>query len=535
MRSNTHLFILMIGLSQIFQAQGQTSPLEDPALNPWITPLDQCDKNGNHNKLDINMGFLNTDYFCKIDPEKGVIFLTKNRQPTNRDAARLVLEKINPCQSFDSERILIGVSRDSLNQLQNLLPNRPPNTTLRIGKNNGKWSPPETHAKVFQLGNGVDRFFTVHGSLNIQTVGLTCKANNALRFTETKPVLYNYFKELGDAVEVNSAKGKFNGLGNENSSGTGLIPASIGNYHVQFYAGRGTGFVGGSVAEQKPWPKNINPPFADQHANGVINWYDGLIYDAAKQLKQGRDVNLDVLIFEVGQENAFISNLWRFVQNGFEGGKTEDKTSAENLPSSFIGTLSVRFLWQFQSGSQRSGKTFTLLNGPNLIQSSDNPQGAPSYSLEKARIWPILDKAGIALNPGTPRDMHNKLAILAVKNYPEENKIYVTSSNMDAPGIGSGKLWQAGTTISLNPQSKAKDSKNSESYGLWNSYRQYFELLWSNREGQENAGQLGFSELINKKRLTGVVNWIETIPVKSARSQEPKEGIDAYFFPIPFE
>ena len=82
MRSNTHLFILMIGLSLIFQAQGQTSPLEDPALNPWITPLDQCDKNGNHNKLDINMGFLNTDYFCKIDPEKGAIFLTKNRQPT---------------------------------------------------------------------------------------------------------------------------------------------------------------------------------------------------------------------------------------------------------------------------------------------------------------------------------------------------------------------------------------------------------------------------------------------------------------------
>ena len=534
MRSNTHLLILIIGLSHIFQAQGQTSPLEDPALNPWITPLDQCYKKSDHNNLDINMGFLNTDYFCKIDPEKGAIFLTKNRQPTNRDAARLVLEKLNSCQLFDSERILIGVSRDSLTQLQNLLPNRPPNTTLRIGKNNGIWSPPETHAKVFQLGNGVDRFFTVHGSLNIQTVGLTCKANNALRFTETKPVLYNYFKELGDAVEENTAHGKFYGQGSENSSGTNLPLADIENYQVKFYAGKGAGFVGGSVAKQS-WPKNINPPFVDQHANGVINWYDGLIYDAAKQLKLGRDVSLDVLIFEVGQENAFISNLWRFVQNGFENGKTEDKLSNEKVSTPFIGKLSVRFLWQFQSGKNRTGETFSILNGPNYINSSGTLNTSPNYTLEKARIWPILDKTGIALNPGTPRDMHNKLAVLTVKDYPEENKIYVTSSNMDAPGIGSGKLWQAGTTISLNPQSNAKDSKNSESYGLWNSYKQYFDLLWSNREGQENAGQIGFSELINQKRLTGTVNWIETIPVKSARSQEPKEGIDAFFFPIPFE
>jgi len=65
MRSNTHLLILIIGLSHIFQAQGQTSLLEDPALNPWITPLDQCYRKSGHNNLDINMGFLNTDYFCK--------------------------------------------------------------------------------------------------------------------------------------------------------------------------------------------------------------------------------------------------------------------------------------------------------------------------------------------------------------------------------------------------------------------------------------------------------------------------------------
>jgi hypothetical protein len=529
------LLALIISLISLSNAKGQSNSLEDPSLNPWITPLDQCGIQKGSHQLDINMGFLNTDYFCRIDPKQGAIFLTKEKQSNERDAARLILQKIDSCQSLNSERILVGVSRDSLEQLQELLPNRPINSILQIGRTRGQWKPPETHAKVFQLSNGVDQFFTVHGSLNIQTVGLTCKANNALRFTESQPVLYNYFKELGDAVEVNSAKDKFNGLGNDNSSGTDLVPASIGSYQVQFYAGRDNGFVGASHPKNQVWPDNINPPVSNQHAPGIINWYDGVIYDAAKQLRQGRDVHIDVLIFEVGQENAFVSNLWRFVKNGFEGGRTENKAVVENLPSPFIGTLSVRFLWQFQSGKMHSGKTFDLLNGPNLIGNAVKSREAPTYSLEKARIWPIIDKSGIAINPGTPRDMHNKLVILEVKDHPEGNKLYVTSSNMDTPNIGSGKLWQAGTIISPKDVVQESNTTISPSPGLWTSYKRYFELLWSNREGQKNAGQIGFSQLINEKRKNGNINWIETIPNKSDPKQDIKEGIDAYFFPIPFE
>jgi len=535
MKTQYILLALIINLISLSNAQGQSNSLEDPLLNPWITPLDQCGMQKGGYQLNIDMGFLNTDYYCRIDPQQGVVFLTKEKQPINRDAARLMLNKIDSCQSLNSQRILVGASRDSVGQLQDLLSNRPPNSILRIGKTKDQWKPPETHAKVFQLSNGVDQFFTVHGSLNIQTVGLTCKANNALRFTESHPVLYNYFKDLGDAVDTNTARGKFNGLGSENSSGTELPLATIGNYQVQFYAGKGNGFVGASPPKDQAWPHNINPPVAKQHAPGTINWYDGVIYDAAKQLRQGRDVHIDVLIFEVGQENAFVNNLWKFIENGFEGGRTEDKALIGKVSTPFIGKLSVRFLWQFQSGKKHSGKTYGLLNGPNIISSTTNSNGISPYSLEKARIWPIVDKSGIAINPGTPRDMHNKLAILEVHHHPEANKLYVTSSNMDTPNVGSGKLWQAGTVISLKTEIKEGGEEVSPSFGLWSSYKQYFELLWSNREGQVSAGQVGFSQLINENRKNSAVNWIETIPNKTDSKQDIQEGIDAYFFPIPFE
>ena len=523
------------GLFLLSDAFGSSNTLEDPPLNPWLTPLDQCALQIGQTRLDMDMGFLNTDYFCRIDPKQGAVFLTQKIQPTNRDAARLIINKINVCQSLTSERILIGVSRNSTDELLALLPNQQQNTILRIGKRKGGWRPPETHAKVFQLGNGVDQFFTIHGSLNLQTVGLTCKANNALRFTETQPVLYNYFKDLGDAVEANSGAGKFSGRGSDNSSGTDLPPTSIGNYQVQFYAGKAMGFVGRNTLTNQSWQDSINPPISNQHTSGVINWYDTVIYDAAKLLRQGRDVNIDVLIFEIGQENAFIANLWNLVIHGFENGKTEDKTSQETVSQPFIGKLTVRFLWQFQSGNNRSSKTYALLNGSRNISGNSNSNSSNTYSLEAARIWPILNTSGIAVNPGTPRDMHNKLAILDVHNHEDERKVYITSSNMDAPNVGSGKLWQAGTIISAKPGSSIWSGSNTNSPHLWNAYKSYFELLWSNREGQANAGQIHFSTLINNQRASGVVNWIETMPPNSDAKQKPKEGIDAFFFPIPFD
>jgi len=536
---NSLFICLMLALMLPSSAFGEvaTAPrlhfptsLEDPMLNPWLSPLDQCASKSSQYRINIDMGFLNTDYFCHIDSKLGAQFDINTIQAKNRDAARLILSKVNACQSIGSERILVGASRNTVKQIQDLIPNSPQDSVIKIGKRNKHWNPPETHAKVFQLDNGIDQFFTVHGSLNLQTVGLTCKANNALRFTETKPTLYNYFINLSDAVLANDGRVGFIDVGEINSSGTQLAPANIGDYTVRFYGGRGSGFVGsGSPLQKNSWPDYINPPISKQHAPGIMNWYDNIIYDAAKQLRQGRSVNIEVLIFEIGEENAFVNNLWRFVQSGFAGGKSEDKTSDITVPTPFIGKLNIRFLWQFESGNNKTAKTYANLNGPTTVTS---PQ--KDYSLVNGRIWPRLNSSGIAINPGTPRDMHNKLAILDVVGHEEERKIYVTSSNMDTPNIGSGKLWQAGTIIEERQGTHPWSGPNSDKPSLWNAYKQYFDLLWSNREGQPNSGQIHFSKLIDEKRSAGYINWVETYPIKEeVKFVTPKEGIDAFFFPIP--
>ena len=105
---------------------------------------------------------------------------------------------------------------------------------------------------------------------------------------------------------------------------------------------------------------------------------------------------------------------------------------------------------------------------------------------------------------------------------------------MDTPNVGSGKLWQVGTTLQEGPAANPWSGTNANRPSLWMAYKQYFELLWSNREGEPNAGQINFSKLIDQKRSVGLVNWIETVPTDSnGNSQTLKEGIDAFFFPIP--
>jgi len=386
---------IIFTLAIISCAHGAVDSLEDPALNPWLSPLNECKNQTGQYHLDMDMGFLNTDYFCRIDPKLGAQFDTKTIQPANRDAARLILTKVNACRPLKAERILVGASRNTVKQIQDLSANGPQESVIKIGKRNGIWNTPETHAKVFQLDNGIDQFFTVHGSLNLQTVGLTCKANNALRFTETSPILYSYFQKLGDAVQANDGNAGFGDGAEINSSGTTLPPVNIGDYSVQFYGGRGIGFVGSeSTMQNKSWPEYINPPITNQHAPGVINWYDNIIYDAAIQLRQGRSVKIDILIFEIGEQNAFVNNLWRFVKTGFTNGKSEDKTSSQKVSTPFLGKLDVRFLWQFQSGKNKTTKTYANLNGPSKIAS---PQ--KDYAMEAARIWPILDSSGVAINP----------------------------------------------------------------------------------------------------------------------------------------
>ena len=140
----------------------------------------------------------------------------------------------------------------------------------------------------------------------------------------------------------------------------------------------------------------------------MVNWYDAALFDAAAQLRQGRDVRLDIAVFEIGETAWFVENLFRFVNEGFAGGRPEDRTSADRLGTTHPGNLTVRFLWQFQSGDGKAEtSTAALLRGPAVIRRTD-PATGNAYTIEMARVWPKLDPTGIAVNPGTPHDMHNK-------------------------------------------------------------------------------------------------------------------------------
>ena len=506
--------------------------LEDPTLNPWMQPLLQCMHAPADYDLDLDMGFINTDYACGID-QGGVHFNTQTVQPTQADAARLTLALAGQCAQLSSTRILAGASRDTVAELRGLLPDTGPDPVVRIGKTRRGWTNPATHAKVFQLGNGRDLYFTVHGSLNLQTVGMTCKANNAMRFVETRPELYSRFTQLASAVEAGSGQARFgDGAGSDNGSGSDIGPVRIGNYSVQFYGGRADEFVGGDrTSVSRDFPGNINPPIAGQHPPGLVNWYDNVLYDAARQLRLGRDVRIDVMIFEIGQQNAFVLNLWKFVQRGFGAGLTEDKLSGERVATPFPGTLHVRFLWQFQSGLQASGPTFAALRGPDVVESPGSPGG--QYRLEKATTWNPPHASGGRYRPTTPYDMHNKVMLLDVVGHEQERRIYVTSSNLDQPGVGSGRLWQAGTIVSAGTGPGAWSNATRDAPSLWNAYHRYFGMLWDNRDGQPASGQVAFYEQIASEHLRGAVNWIETVDPGGGRQSQPREGIDAYFYPMP--
>ena len=503
--------------------------MQDPGLNPWWLPLAYCAEHPGAHDVDINMGFVNTDYACHIDAAQGVTFEAQTRQATDSDAARWVLNSVNQCRQVRRFRLQTGVSRDSLGELHALLP-AVPHAHIRIGRQEGHWSAPETHAKVFQLADTeAGRYFTVHGSLNLQTVGMCCKANNALRFVEQGAgPLYGYFNQLADAVAANSAEGLFRGRGNANSSG--IVPeVTIGNYRVTFYAGRAQAFVGARADDSAlPWPAYLNPPIEDRHAPGIVHWYDGVLYEAARQLQQGREVHLDVLMFEIGQDSAFVNHLWRFVQEGFVGGRAVDGDSA--VASPITGRLHVRFLWQFQSHPRSGGETTMNLNTLTAID-TPGPQGG--YRLQTGRIWPQFDAQGQNVPPTTPYDMHNKVALMSVREQPAENRIFVASSNLDVPGVGSGRLWQVGTVVrSMSPPPAASVERPGS---LFQAYQDYFERLWRNRQGQPEAGQVSFYETLAPLHRTGRVNWIETSVPGASGEIDVTPGIDAFFFPVPRE
>lgn len=531
-----NVLIAIIAFSTSLANAATENSLASPTLNPWITPLSVCNHNQGKYRVDINMGFLNTDYICTITEKDGVKFDTKNTQRTENDAARLILNMANQCNTLASMRILVGASRDTEHEIRKLVSNASKNSIIQIQKNSTLKTPDENHAKVFQLSNGLDQFFTVHGSVNLQTVGLTCKANNALRFVEKEPTLYQYFTDLANAVQADDGTAKFkNGSGTTNSSGTDLTPVVIGNYVVQFYAGRADGFVGGDLPKQhKKWPGYINPPISGQYRADAINWYDSAIYDAARQLRLGRNVKLDVLVFEVGEDSTFVNNLWKFVQEGFSTQRTEDKVSDTHVASVFPGKLQVRFLYQFQNEKIKNGTTFSNLHEISPVVSTQVTNEV-SYSMTIGKSWEVLNASGQSVNPTTPYDMHNKLMLMDVVGHENERKLYVTSSNLDESGHGSGTLWQAGTIVSAIPSSDIWSGKHTNSHHLWGAYQKYFDMLWANRGGQPDAGQVSFHQKISLEHSKNAMNWIETTkPIDGANHQVLKEGIDAFFFPIPF-
>ena len=515
---------------------GQVFLANDPRYNPWSWPLDRFAGRQGVYACDIHMGFLNTDYFCDIAPGQGVDFVTDRLRTPADDVTRRALARLDACDALDSLTIRYGVGDISPDGLRALLPRTGATALIEEGKRHGRWGNPETHAKVLQLSDGRSEYYTVHGSLNLQTVGLTCKGNNALRFVERRPGLYADFAALSEAAGAGSGQGRFpGGQGLADSSGTDLPPVAIGDYMVWFYAGRGDAFVGGAPASaDRPWPRYLNPPYPGRHAVGQVNWYDAALFDAAAQLRQGRDVHLDIAVFEIGETAWFVENLFRFVDEGFAGARPEDRASGARLTATRPGNLTVRLLWQFQSGNGKAATTTaTLLRGPSVLRRVDPATGKTSV-LEMARVWPKLAPDGTALNPGTPHDMHNKMMLLDVAGHEEERRIYVTSSNLDTPGAGSGRLWQAGTIIAARPGSGIWSGEHARQRQLFTAYQHYFDLLWDSREGQPGAGQVAFFERIAQEHLAGNVNWIETVPRQGdPTAGAPEEGIDAFFFPVP--
>ncbi len=507
----------------------------DSRLNPWVSPLRSCGGPPGGCNVTVHMGFINTDYACTITPSSGAVAERDQTLTPATDVTRNVLGWIDGAASPASVRILFGGGRDSEASIRDLLPNTTGIAEVEKGKHGKRWRNPRTHAKVLQVDDGGGRFVTTHGSLNLQTVGLTCKANDTLRFVERAPNLYAYFLALAEAAGSGSGKGRFPGRsGTKDSSGTGLPPVRIGGYRVWFYAGRGNEFVGGvGGADQEAWPTYLNPPLPGQHAPGSVNWFDAVIVDAARQLRQGRTVRLSVAMFEIGQEAAFVDNLWKFVGEGFAGMVTEDRTSDARVASPFPGNLDVRFLWQFQSLRDEGSTTWANLNRTPSLARSDPATGA-TYRLASAGIWTPRDGSGNPVHPTTPQDMHVKFMLMDVVGHESERRIYVTSSNLDTPELGSGKLWQVGTVVGEYPGTGTWSGTRASGPSLWQAYQKYFDMLWTGRDGQPAAGQIAFFERIRAEHLRGGMNWIETLPSGNARDPSiAGEGIDAFFFPVP--
>jgi len=506
----------------------------DSQYSPFVYPIKYLGQTGESNNFYLTMYCINTNYFSYLSPSKGIVVNRKANLNASTDVAQNSLSLINQAHPANVE-IYYNVGQVTPSQLKGYFTSGA-SVIAQKGEATKQFAPLATHTKLFQADNGSNLYFTVCGSVNLQTVGMTCKGNNDLRFVETTPVLYDDFQGLTQAIVASDGTGKFpGGEGTTNSSGTNLPPVNIGNYQVKFYAGRGNEFVGGDQAsESKKWPLYINPPMTGEHAPGTVSWYDQVIYDAATQLEEGHNVTLYVADFEVGDNSSFVNNIWRFAQNGFQDKKSVDRNSNSKVKNQYMGNLTVYFLWQYYKGdkhlSENVGhRTYKNLYG-NPIVSVSGSNGS-HYQIYSAQIWPVNSPNG----PITPQDMHNKFVIMDVSDNPTARELFVTSSNLDQPGkAGGGVLWQEGTIISA--PSGAWSGANTNAPSLFNAYLNYYKMLWNTRQGSSTPGQINFFKMIAPLQLQGKINWIETVPnapYNSSSPVQPVSGIDSFFYPIP--
>lgn len=379
-----------------------------------------------------------------------------------------------------------------------------------------------THGKTIQCTNG-SVYFTQNGSLNMQTVGETTKANNSLVFVETGnedsvPRMYAYFKSLWHAV-VNDTGAGFQG-GTKDSSGlSGMtVPVDVGGRPVSFYAGRNNSFVGPTWTDggmSIPFPNNLYPPTEGELPSDLnnVNWYDQILLDAGNQLVQGSSVNIAIYMFEIGEVNPFIDNLYRFIRYGFapsKGSKTPvaiSKLPGATVPSSlFPGRLTVNLYYQYQDRPKSPTSTSKYLNNP--VKS-----GSPGrYKMAVKKVWQGFAAGrwckGNPKTPYTPQDMHLKVATVT---YGSTLNLYVTSSNLDMPANGSGKKWQAGNII-----------HTIQSDALYNIYAREFQSIQS--DGIYSQRNLGF---INAR---GNSYFDPGIAPADGKIAQP--GIAAFVFPL---
>ena len=316
-----------------------------------------------------------------------------------------------------------------------------------------------THGKNMLATNG-SVWFSQNGSANLQTVELTTKANNSLVFVETTPTLYNHFLGLWHAVRNNGAASEYFTDGTKDS--TGLIatqPVQLGSRKVSFYAGRNNCFVGPTWTDgglSLPFPGNLYPPIRSEISSlNNVNWYDQILYDAGELLyENANSVTIDIAMFEIGLENPFIDNLYRFVNNGFENGKSISKAYPAHTPqggTKFPGKLTVNLYLQFQDPLNSSIPQATY----NYLNTNDGNVTNGNYRINVIKVWQDFARQGLS-EPTTPMDMHHKFAMMSYQNssgFSTDYKLYVASSNLDQPGVGSGKKWQSGTVIQASAAS----------------------------------------------------------------------------------